>query len=134
MLKRITILSFCLLFLVSTTGLPLTIHFCKMKKTSYINKNCEMCGMDVNTGQTSDQVSVKRALGSCCHTSTFDNNVKDNFLSFKTELNYQSFSLLMVCPVLCQISLLSNTVSFNNTSPPPLLNNNLYLANSILLI
>jgi hypothetical protein len=134
MIKRIIILSFCFLFLVSTTGLPLTIHFCKMNKTSYVNKTCSMCGMDISTEKTSNVVSIKRALGSCCHTSTFDNNVKDNFLSIKTEFNFYSVSLLMVCPVECQINLFSNTISFNDSSPPTQLSNNLYLINSILLI
>jgi len=134
MIKRIIILSFCFLFLVSTTGLPLTLHFCKMTKTTYVNKTCNMCGMDNDIAKTSNVVNIKRALGSCCHTSTFDNNVKDNFLSFKTELNFSSVSLLMVCPFECPINLFSNAIGYNDTSPPPLRNNNLYLVNSILLI
>jgi len=37
MTKRIIILSFCFLFLVSTTGLPLTIHIARNGKTLLIN-------------------------------------------------------------------------------------------------
>jgi hypothetical protein len=60
--------------------------------------------------------------------------VKDNFLSFKTELAFHPFSSVIVCPVDCPINFFNHTISFNDTSPPPLLNNNLYLLNSILLI
>jgi len=134
MLRRIVILSFCLLFLVSTTGLPLTIHFCKMTKKTIINSSCNMCGMDMSASKSTDIPSVRRALGSCCSTSTFDNNVKDNFLSFQKEFNYTSVSLLIICPAVCPINLYGNTISFNDTSPPGQLSSNLYLVNSILLI
>jgi hypothetical protein len=134
MIKRIIILSFCFLFLVSTTGLPLTIHFCKMTKKTYVNKSCSMCGMDNCANKTSNDVSIKRAMGSCCHTSTFDNNIKDNFLAFNTDFNFHSLSIIMVLQVECPVNLYTNTISFNDTSPPPLLNNNLYLFNSIFLI
>ena len=134
MTKRIIILSFCMLFLVSTTGLPLTIHFCKMKSSSNGNKKCGMCMMEGKHSKSSDAISLSRAMGNCCHTETFDNNVKDNFLSFTTELNIHSLSAVMISPVDYSFCSYITSVQFTDTSPPRLLSNNLYLFNSILLI
>lgn len=134
MTKRIIILTFCMLFLVSTTGLPLTIHFCKMKASASVNKKCSMCMMDAKHSKTPDGTSLKRAIGQCCHTETFDNNVKDNFLSLSNEVNFNSLSVIMICPVECSFCSYVSSIQFNDTSPPRLLSNNLYLFNSILLI
>jgi hypothetical protein len=134
MTKRIIILSFCMLFLVSTTGLPLTIHFCKMKSSSNGNKKCGMCMMEGKHSKSSDVISLRRDMSSCCHTETFDNNVKDNFLSFGTELNVHALYVEMICPVDYSFCSYISSVQFTDTSPPRLLSNNLYLFNSILLI
>ena len=134
MTKRIIILTFSILFLVSTTGLPLTIHFCKMQKSGTVNKKCAMCMAEQNSDKTHNDLSVKRALGSCCQTVTFNNNIKDNFLSLKTELNLHSFSFILVFTSDCPASLVNKTVCYTDSSPPPEQNNNLYLLNSILLI
>jgi hypothetical protein len=134
MTKRIIILSFCMLFLVSTTGLPLTVHFCRMKSSVSVNKNCGMCMMSGKHSKSSGAISLRRAMGNCCHTETFDNNVKDNFLSFNTGLNISSISFEMICPVDCSFCSFICSTQFTDTSPPRLLSNNLYLFNSILLI
>ena len=134
MTKRIIILSFCMLFLVSTTGLPLTVHFCKMKSSSSGNKKCGMCMMEGKHSKSSDVISLRRAMSSCCHTETFDNNVKDNFLSFTTEMNIHLHFAAMISPVDYSFCSYISAVQFTDTSPPRLLSNNLYLFNSILLI
>jgi hypothetical protein len=134
MTKRIIILSFCMLFLVSTTGLPLTIHFCKMKSSSNGNKKCGMCMMEGKHSKSSDVTSLRRAMSNCCHTETFDNNVKDNFLSFSTELNVHALCVEMICPVDYSFCSIISSTQFTDTSPPRLLSNNIYLFNSLLLI
>lgn len=134
MTKRIIILSFCMLFLVSTTGLPLTIRFCKMKSASSSNKKCGMCMMESKHSKSTEGTILKRAMGNCCHTETLDNNLKDNFLSFSTEMNFHSLSVLMICPVESSFCSHISSIQFTDTSPPRLLSNNLYLFNSILLI
>src|ERR1035437_3957847 len=134
MAKRIIILSFCMLFLVSTTGLPLTIHFCKMKGSASVNKKCGMCMNASKHGKTSEVISLRRDVSNCCHIETLDNNLKDNFLSFNTEMNFHSLSVIMICPVDCPFCSHISSIQFTDTSPPRLLSNNLYLFNSILLI
>lgn len=134
MTKRIIILTFCMLFLVSTTGLPITIHFCRMLSSVSVNKKCSMCGMERKQENSAQGTSIKKPMSSCCHTETFNNNVKDNFLSFNTEMNFHSFSVMMICPVECSFCSYISSTQFTNTSPPGLLSNNLYLFNSILLI
>jgi hypothetical protein len=134
MTKRIIILSFCFLFLVSTTGLPITIHFCKMLNSVSINKKCGMCGMDHRHGNTAQGTSITKPMSQCCHTETFNNNVKDNFLSVSAGLNVNTLSVIMICPAECSFCSYVSAIQFNDTSPPRLTNNNLYLFNSLLLI
>jgi hypothetical protein len=134
MTKRIIILSFCMLFLVSITGLPLTIHFCKMMGSSFGNKKCGMCMMEGKHSKSLDVISLRRAMGNCCHTETLNNNVKDNFLSFNTEMNFSSLGVTMIYPVDCPFCSHISSIQFNDTSPPRLVSNNLYLFNSLLLI
>jgi len=134
MTKRIIILSFCMLFLVSTTGLPLTIHFCKMKSSTSVNKKCGMCMNVSRHAKTSEGASITRDMSTCCHTETLDNNLKDNFLSFNTEMNFHSLGVTMICPVDYSFCSYITSVQFTDTSPPRLLSNNLYLFNSLLLI
>ena len=134
MTKRIIILSFCMLFLVSTTGLPLTIHFCKMKGSASVNKTCGMCMNSSKHAKTSEGTSISRDMSNCCHTESFNNNVKDNFLFFNNEMSFYSLGVTMICPVDCPFCSHLSSIQFNDTSPPRLLSNNLYLFNSILLI
>jgi hypothetical protein len=134
MTKRIIILSFCMLFLVSTTGLPLTIHFCKMKNSVSVNSKCGMCMGGCQHEKSAQGVSLHKAMSQCCHTEIFDKNVKDNFLSIDTDVNNHSLSVVVICPVECSFSSFNSTIQFTDTSPPRLVTNNLYLFNSILLI
>ncbi|MDR3665493.1 MAG: hypothetical protein P4L35_01500 [Ignavibacteriaceae bacterium] len=134
MTKRIIILSFCILFLVSTTGLPLTIHICKMMGTVSVNTKCTMCKGSCQHSKSSEITGLRLAMGNCCHTETFDKKVKDNFLSFDTEMNFHSSGVVMICPVDCSFCSYLSSVPYADTSPPGLLSNNLYLFNSILLI
>jgi hypothetical protein len=90
--------------------------------------------MEGKHSKSLDVISLRRAMSSCCHTETFDNNVKDNFLSFSTELNVHALSGEMICPVDYSFCPIISSVQFTDTSPPRLVSNNLYLFNSILLI
>jgi hypothetical protein len=90
--------------------------------------------MDRKQENSAQSTSIKKPMSSCCHTETFDNNVKDNFLSFSTGMNFHPLFVMMICPVECSFCSFVNSTQFTDSSPPRLLSNNLYLFNSILLI
>lgn len=143
MIKKISILTVLLLFFVSTTGLPLSIHFCKMIKKE-VNSTCKMQMTEKkmedmhSTGceNKNEDESVSAKKQNCCKVETIIAGVQDSFISGKTEaennLTNQLFPIAEIPVVL--ISEEISTYSFIDTSPPLQHNNHLYLTNSILLI
>ncbi len=143
MIKKISILSLLLLFFVSTTSLPFTIHFCKMQK----KMNDNMCKMEMSHSSSSDmscqvvknndEHTSKVKQFPCCGTKTLDLSIKDQFLNNRTD-SPQFVHLLSILPAansIVSLETLDNTIYSNNDiSPPPRYNNNLYLNFSLLLI
>jgi hypothetical protein len=64
MKKSIFISVLTLLFLVSTTGLPVFYHYCEMMQKRSISE-CEMC-----------KVEMEKVETSCCSEEVSDNNLK----------------------------------------------------------
>ena len=145
MFKKISILTLLLLFFVSTTGLPLTIHFCNMaanmekmdmsscschvKNTNRMHKACSLFKSETK------EISVKSQ--NCCDTEvSFIKHVKDSFLSNKTEIqkevSIQKIHILTL-PSISQRQTVSY-FSFTDSSPPLLTSNHLYIYNSVFLI
>lgn len=143
MYKKVIVIFFNLLFFVSTTGLPLTIHFCSMTETemtespkcecqvmnnSNMHKACNM------TKDASKDISVKAQH--CCESEIALKYVKDSFLINKTEIQKNiTFSKILVSllPLHENIKTFTN-FSYTDTSPPLLSSNQLYIYNSTLLI
>src|SRR3990172_8658197 len=121
MIKKTSILFLILFFFGSTTGLPITIHLCKMVETADTDK-CLMHNMPVKA--------------SCCETKTIDNSIVDRYLIQKVEIKPDLVNIFL--------SLNSNIYNYKSDtnrffgitdiSPPPIQNNHLYLTNSSLLI
>lgn len=144
MKKKIYILSLTFLFLISTTGVPVTFHLCKMMQEKSFSE-CEICSSNLNEKFTSccaiddnqNLISISLDKSSCCQSEFVYNKVEDNFLSNKTEANnYFSFDNLFQ-----QISLLQPTIDFQSrnsfycdSSPPFLINSDIYIINLALLI
>jgi hypothetical protein len=76
--KRISILSLTLLFLVSTTGLPVTYHLCEIMQKKSLSE-CEICLIEMKEieesccdyDDNSDLVTQLSAAGSSCCTKNF---------------------------------------------------------------
>jgi hypothetical protein len=79
MKKRIAILSLVFLFLVSTTGLPVTYHLCEMMGEKSLDE-CEMCA-----------VEVEKVESSCCSEEDSDNLIQLSTL--ETTCCFESFEL-----------------------------------------
>ena len=61
MKKRISILTLILLFLVSTTGMPVTYHLCLMMQEKSLNE-CDVC-----------KEEIEKIANSCCAEETMEN-------------------------------------------------------------
>lgn len=143
MIKKISILTLLLLFFVSTTGLPLTIHFCNMMHKE-ANNTCKMHNakkmMSEMHSDCCKKNDAKKAetikKASCCKLETVLAGVKDSFISYKTESENNSVTkLFFVTEITPEPKSLNISIySFIDTSPPLLQGNHLYLTNSILLI
>lgn len=139
--KRIYILTLTLIFLVSTTGMPLIIHYCQMMETASLQA-CEMHTKEVQKSSCCESESqsstginsyFSKVIDECCKDVTVDHSVKEIFVSSKTDIE---FSLQINTFVTTEFVLTPNfqTNIKADTSPPLLSNNKIYLTNSILLI
>lgn len=129
MIKKPIILLFALFFLLSNTGLPLTIHFCKMQNVS--KKKCSSCNMHQ---EDSKQVQISKITGKCCQTSVIKSNIKDNYLSSKVSDDSKCFTSVLICSQQINFQSYLKDIPKKDTSPPLISPGNLYLFNSILLI
>jgi hypothetical protein len=84
--KKISILSFIVLFLVSTTGLPIWSHYCEMMgKTS--TSECEMCKVEIEKVESSccseeldeDFIKLTSEKSDCCVDNFDYKKVEDDF-------------------------------------------------------
>jgi len=143
MIKKISILTLLIFFFVSTTGLPVTIHFCNMTE----KEMSSTCSMHMPEKQVADthstcneenpaEKNISIEMQDCCKTETIIASVEDSFLTSKTES--QNKLLNELSPVseftIILIPQHISTYSFIDTSPHLLQSNKLYLTNLIFLI
>jgi hypothetical protein len=139
MKKKISILTLAFLFFASTTGLPLVLHYCKMME-SVTFEVCEMHqGEVIKTScceaQSDSKIYITNGYDPCCSTKLVDSSLKDNFVVSKTDLVTKvQLPVILFINLNIDFSLYSSNKFYTDTSPPPLLDNHLYLTNSILLI
>jgi len=135
-LKKISILLFGLIFLISTTSLPLTLHMCKMaeKRSS---EQCEKCIKEIQKPVSSSTNIKNLGSSTCCSKQLIDSSVKDNFISSKVNLYDVKNMQLSVSFILAQEVLNKNPKliwSGEINSPPNLIQNPIYIINSVFLI
>ena len=138
MKKKIFILSLVIVFFVSTTSLPITVHLCRMAQKA-TTSNCNMMGHCKISckNQSVKEAHLLQINNNCCSTKTIDTSVKDEYLSQKNGNSDNIQSLVFVLtnnPFESIEQLNSNKKYFQDFSPPLLTNNTLYLSNSVLLI
>jgi len=138
--KRILISTLTFIFLVSTTGLPVTIDLCKMATKDadqcimHQKPVKSMCCMDESSG---NELKIFAATPNCCQVSFVYNKVESEFVNNKSEINfYPSFqSLIILVSSLPEQIELSFTESFyTDSSPPFLVDPEIHITNSSLLI
>ena len=138
--KRILIPIFTLLFLVSTTGLPVTINLCKMAAedadqcTMHQKPVRSMCCMEETSDNT---LKIASTTPNCCQVSFVYNKVESEFVNDKTENNfYSSFQsfIIQVSIVSDELEIMSNESFYTDSSPPFLIDPQIHITNSTLLI
>ena len=144
MFRKIYISTFLLTFFISTTGLPLTLHICKMMEMEMITE-CSMCEteeVEMNMPCCSDDMEDKKYIitdfnDPCCELTIVDKKLSDKFFFSKPNVKeeFSLVSILLVDNYSDQNNFSSHSsVRSITESPPDLLTNNLYLNLSVLLI
>lgn len=142
-LKRILILTVTLTFLISTTGLPVTYHLCKMMQEKSLSE-CQICAIDEEKIQTSccneettdNAVTITSENPVCCQSEFVYNKVEDEFVNDKSEVNFNSsvilYQAIELIPYVFDFS--SEASFYSDSSPPFLTKSEIYIVNSVFLI
>ena len=144
MKRKISILTLILLLIASTTGLPITLHLCKMMEMEKMTE-CPMCESSKEKMQMpccdqemdKPETVITNFNDQCCELTVIDKKLSDKF--FLAEYNSkEEFSIVSIlvednCDNQNNFSF-STLNKFINESPPGLITNNLYLNLSVLLI
>jgi hypothetical protein len=106
---------------------------------------CEMCKIEMQKFESSccsenvsdNSVIIKSEKSACCQEEFVYNKVKDEFVNNKTDANFFSsseilFQLILLIPHTFDFSLEGSF--YNGSSPPFLINPDLHITNSVLLI
>jgi hypothetical protein len=141
MKKRILTSTLTLLFLVSTTGLPVTINLCKLAESNNADE-CMMHHKPVESHCCSKENSEYSLTASydnydCCENEFVFNKVEDEFLFSKTDANFFSSLEQIIQPtseIPPTIDYSFNESIFCDSSPPFLINPKIHITNSIFLI
>ena len=142
MTKKFYISLFTLVFFLSTTVFPLSIHVCKVVG----NIPVEECGM--NSGKDNDSCSCKTKKNNypvtikdynsfnCCTKGIIDKTVKDNFMSAKHGKESNPDKLVVTVILQGEIFSKSKNHFFTEADnfPDYPVTNKIYLLNSVLLI
>jgi len=141
MMKRKVISALAFLFFAATTGLPVTLHYCNMMEVAS-TEVCDMHNVEAEkpccASELSDYpVKITSDNSPCCQNELIYNKVDDDFLFSKSNVSLFSSSEIL----LQQIAIISDAGNFNMTdffysdsSPPFLIDPEIHITNSVLLI
>lgn len=144
MKKKILILNLAFVFMVSTTGLPVTYHLCKMMEAKSVSE-CGMCKIEMQKLESSccsenvsdNSIIIKSEKSTCCQDEFVFNKVEDEFVNNKSNVNIFSSSEILFQQIVLipfKIDFSFNESFYWDTSPPFLIDSDLYITNSVLLI
>ncbi|MBM4176589.1 MAG: hypothetical protein FJ213_10535 [Ignavibacteria bacterium] len=138
-IRKILTFALILFFTVTNTGLPLIKHVCQMMETTSLEA-CDMCKVEEESNcceEDNFEVSfTDNQFSDCCQSDIVLKPISDKFISQKANLENQFapvhnfFSLTG----LDDYSFTEIKTYSSDKSPPFLLDNHLYLINSIFLI
>jgi hypothetical protein len=96
--KRISILTLTILFLVSTTGLPIWSHYCEIMGKKSLNE-CEACIIETRSSCCSDELlnaklKITSDNSSCCVDEFDYKKIEDDF-SHVLNTNFTASTILL---------------------------------------
>lgn len=144
MKRKIITYTLLSLFLFSIIGVPISHHYCEMMQQKSIS-SCEICANEMSNvksfccedEQNNYRETISTPSSNCCQNEFVFNKVDDEFLLNKTELNIITIlenvlhiadSFQIVEPLYTQQTL------YSDSSPPFLINPDIHISNSALLI
>jgi len=121
-------------FILSTVGLPISLHFCEMQRTSSFSA-CKVCVAEkiekVNScceDEVGNSVQLKSDNSyQCCETKIIDKSILDNYISAKLELKSEQSSIVVNITDLISKQLRLNSQFINGPLSPICQDNDLYL-------
>ncbi len=139
MKRKVTTYFLLSVFLFSTIGVPVTIHFCQMM-SSVSFQSCGMCEEEKTSSCCNDDIMgvalVSYNNDPCCSTKIIADPLTEKFISVFSEIqkvDVKSFVYLLPSEALLSVNITNINFPSDN-SPPETFSNSLYLYNSILLI
>jgi len=134
--NKIFSLIFLFIFLISNTGLPLSLHLCQMMKKVSMD-SCDMCSTAEIKKSCCTEVAgqtISREMSSCCQTKVVAEPLKDSFLSFKENI-LSSIEFSVIDELILSINPGQEFSFIEITGSPPYSHSpDLYLLNSSFLI
>ena len=138
-MKRKIITYFLLsVFVLSTIGIPVSLHYCEMMNIVSLNA-CGMCDKKTSTCCDEEyQISNIKSSNdvSCCSDKVIATSSDEKYLSVSSEVqNTELKSFVFIIPLKQYLTKeLSYKTFISDNSPPASYSNSIYLDNSLLLI
>jgi hypothetical protein len=132
--SKILLTIFILVFFVSNTGLPFSIHLCQMMQDISV-ESCDMCSVHKSCCSDVDEVKITKAKAACCETKIAAEPLKDSYISIN-EIIFTDIYVIEIVEILSGISDKTkiNHSVFTDGSPPGFTNQEKFLLNSTFLI
>lgn len=143
--KKIEIFSITAIIIIATTGLPLSYHSCEMSGSKSF-ESCDICSNEIaeseevfccNSNNSDESSTAFVSNQSCCQTEFVLNKVNDEFLLNISEATKHQFSLIDFPIIVEEINSLQSKNQnqfYCDSSPPFLIDPELHITNSVLLI
>lgn len=144
MIRKTQILSLIILFFIATTGMPAFFHYCEMMQQTSLSE-CNICKAEMEKikpsccaeENTEYPITISFDNPVCCQDEFVLNKVEDEFIINKADVN----SVSSTENFLQQITLIPPSIDFSlqeslycDSSPPFLINPEIHITNSVLLI
>lgn len=141
MKKKLFVFGITVAFVVSTIGLPLTVHFCEMMKENPFAV-CEICKMEEERKfscceEETEKLQITSAAAACCQEDLTLSKIEDEFLTAKTESIFFPDFVIAIIPnqnIDLNENIFHSLSSFNDSSPPGDESKPIYIFNASLLI
>jgi len=130
-------------FLFSIIGVPVSLHYCEMMQQKSIS-SCDICKDEIEIVKSSccdEETEYNQTISSvnpiCCQDEFVYNKIEDEFLINKSDINILSLlenviQQVVLTPAAQQVELAHSF--YSDSSPPFLINPEIHITNSALLI